>query len=51
MEARGLGRAVFAAVLLMVGGVLNVIYGIAVIDKSRFFQQGQYIFSDLRGWG
>jgi hypothetical protein len=30
---RGLGRAMFAAVLLMIGGVLNIIYGIATISN------------------
>ena len=36
-RVRGLGRAIFAAVLLMVGGVLNIIYGIAAIGNSHFF--------------
>jgi hypothetical protein len=35
-RVRGLGRAVFAAVLLMVGGVLNIVYGIAAIGNSSF---------------
>jgi hypothetical protein len=35
-EIRGPVRAVFA-VLFMVGGVLNVIYGIAGIGNSSFF--------------
>lgn len=36
-RVRGLGRAIFAAVLLMIGGVLNIIYGIAAIGNSSFF--------------
>lgn len=36
-QGRGVGRAVFAAVLLTVGGVLNIIYGIAAIGNSKFF--------------
>ncbi|MBO0746123.1 MAG: hypothetical protein J2P43_13980 [Candidatus Dormibacteraeota bacterium] len=49
---RGLGRAVFAAVLLMIGGVLNIIWGIAAISNSSFFVHNtQYIFSNLKGWG
>ena len=49
---RGLGRAMFAAVLLMVGGVLNVIYGIAAISNSSFFVQNtKYIIADLKSWG
>jgi hypothetical protein len=51
-NARGLGRAMFAAVLLMVGGVLNIIYGIAAIGHSRFFtQHAHYVFANLRTWG
>ncbi len=51
-EVRGLGRAIFAAVLLMVGGVLNVIYGIAAISNSHFFVHNtHYVFADLKSWG
>lgn len=51
-EMRGLGRAVFAAVLLMIGGILNIIWGIAAISNSHFFVHNtQYIFSNLKGWG
>ena len=51
-EVRGLGRAIFAAVLLMVGGVLNVIYGIAAISNSKFFVHNKhYVFSNLKTWG
>lgn len=31
MEVRGEGRAAFAAILLLIAGALNVIYGIAAI--------------------
>lgn len=49
---RGLGRAIFAGVLLAVGGVLNIIWGIAAIGDSSFFVQGtKFILSDLNGWG
>lgn len=49
---RGLGRAIFAAILLMVGGVLNIIYGIAAIGNSSFFVHNtKYVFSSLKGWG
>jgi hypothetical protein len=51
-EVRGLGRAMFAAILLMVGGVLNVIWGIAAIGNSHFFAGNQhYVFASLKGWG
>jgi hypothetical protein len=51
-QVRGLGRAIFAAVFLMIGGVLNVIYGIAAIGNARFFVHNtHYVFSNLKGWG
>jgi hypothetical protein len=51
-NARGLGRAVFAAVLLMIGGVLNIIYGIAAIGNSHFFVHNtHYVFANLKTWG
>src|SRR3954454_11568149 len=40
------GWVTFAAVLLMMAGALNVIYGIAAIGDSRFFvQDTRYIIS------
>ena len=51
---RGLGRAIFAAVFLMISGVLNVIYGIAGISNAHVFQahsSNQYVFGNLKTWG
>ena len=51
-EPRGAGRALFAAVFLMVGGVLNIVWGIAAIGSSGFFMDNQhYIFGSLKSWG
>jgi hypothetical protein len=51
-RVEGLGRAIFVAVFLLIGGVLNIIYGIAAISKSHFFtNNAHYVFSDLKGWG
>ena len=51
-EVRGIGRAVFAAVLLTIGGVLNIVYGIAAIGNSKFFvHDTHYVFASLKGWG
>ena len=42
----------FAAILLMLGGVLNVIWGIAAISNSKFFNiQAHYVFGSLKTWG
>jgi uncharacterized membrane protein HdeD (DUF308 family) len=46
------GWWVFAGVLLLVAGVLNIIYGIAAIGDSKFFtEQGTFIISGLHTWG
>ena len=48
---KGVGRAVFVAILLLVIGVLNIIYGIAAIGNAHFFNNTQYVFSSLHTWG
>ena len=46
------GWWVFAGVLLLVAGVLNIIYGIAAIGDSKFFTQNtEFIISGLNTWG
>jgi hypothetical protein len=50
---RGAGRATFAAVLLLIAGTLNVIYGIGALDSANIFvNDTRYIFSNLNtmGW-
>jgi hypothetical protein len=52
MEKTRSGWVTFAGVMLFIGGVLNVIYGIAAIGDSQFFVQDQkYILSNLNTWG
>src|ERR1044072_1611977 len=49
---RGIGRAIFAGVLLLIAGTLNVIYGIAAIDNANFFvANAHYVAGDLNTWG
>jgi hypothetical protein len=51
-EHRGAGRTFLAALLLAIGGVLNVVWGIAAISNSHFFAQHQhYVFGSLNSWG
>jgi hypothetical protein len=46
------GWPVFAGIMIVIVGVLNVIYGIAAIDNAHFFVAGQkYILSTLSTWG
>ena len=50
---RGAGRASFAAVLLIIAGTLNIIYGIGALDSANIFANDtRYIFTDLNtlGW-
>jgi hypothetical protein len=50
--ATGYGWVVFAGTMLMLVGILNVIYGIAAIDNSKFFVNGaNYVVSSLNTWG
>jgi hypothetical protein len=50
---RGLGRVVFAGVLLTIAGILNVIYGIAAISDAHFFTDTgtHFVITSLHGWG
>ena len=46
------GWVTFASILLLLSGVLNVIYGIAGIGKSHFFNENaDFIVSNLKTWG
>jgi hypothetical protein len=47
---KGTGRAVFVAVLLLIAGTLNIIYGIAGVGNAHFFDNTQYD-SSLHTWG
>jgi hypothetical protein len=49
---RGAGRVVFAAILLIIAGTLNLIYGIAAVGDANFFVGNtHYVFSSLHTWG
>ena len=50
---RGAGRVVFAAVLLLMVGTLNIIYGIGALDDANFYANDtRYILDNLNtlGW-
>jgi len=49
---RGLGRATFVAILLLIAGTLNIIYGIGAISDAHFYAgNSAYILSSLHTWG
>jgi hypothetical protein len=51
-EVKGPGRALFAAVLLAIGGILNIVYGISALGNSHFFNSHpHYLFGNLKAWG
>lgn len=51
-EPQGSGWILFAGVMIVIAGILNVIYGIAAIGNSKFFiNNTAYVFSDLNTWG
>ena len=50
---RGIGRTAFAATLLLILGVLNIIYGIGSLDNANVFANDtRYVLDDLNtlGW-
>jgi hypothetical protein len=48
----GEGWLTFAAVMLGIAGVFNVIDGIVALSKSKFYSHDAvFVFSDLRTWG
>ena len=50
---RGTGRVIFAATLLLIAGVLNIIYGIGALDGANIFvDDSRYVLDDLNtlGW-
>lgn len=50
---RGTGRVMFAAILLVIAGTLNIIYGFGALDDANIFvNDTRYILSDLNtlGW-
>jgi hypothetical protein len=50
---QGVGRAVFAATLLLIVGLINIIYGIGALDGANVFVNDQrFILTNLNtmGW-
>ncbi len=49
---RGVGRALFVAILLLIAGTLNVIYGFGAIGNAHYFTGNtSYVFANLHTWG
>ena len=51
-DDRGDSWVMFAGVMLALVGILNIVYGIAAIDRSTLFTaDAAYVLTDLRTWG
>jgi hypothetical protein len=53
VHVKGTGRAMFAAVLLLIVGTLNIVYGIGALDDANIFvNDKRFILDDLNtlGW-
>jgi hypothetical protein len=50
---KGLGWILFAWIMLLSAGVMNILKGIAALDQTRFWTDygSIYIYGDLRTWG
>lgn len=52
LDERGSGWIMFAGVLLLTIGTLNIIDGIAAISRANFYvANAHYVFGDLKTWG
>jgi hypothetical protein len=53
MEMRAAGRVIFAAIMLMIVGTLNIIYGIGALAEAHIFvNDTRYVLTNLNvlGW-
>lgn len=51
-ESPGYGWVVYAGIMIVIAGTLNMIYGIAAIANSSFYAANtHFVFSDLKTWG
>jgi hypothetical protein len=49
---QGAGWLMFAGIMVLIVAVLNIIYGFAAIDGSKFFiEDEKFIISNLNTWG
>ena len=50
---KGLGWILFAWIMLLSAGVMNILKGIAALDQTKFWTDygAVYVYGDLRTWG
>lgn len=51
-EQQGSGWILFAGIMLMIAGILNIVYGIGAIDDAQFYAgHTEFVISSLKTWG
>lgn len=51
-ETRGAGWLLFAGIMIMIAGILNVFWGIEAVSDSKFFVgRTQFFFEGVHTWG
>jgi hypothetical protein len=52
-DTRGAGWILFAGIMIMIAGVLNVFWGIEAVSDSKFFvgRNHHFFFENLHTWG
>ena len=51
-EQESSGWILFAGIMILIAGILNIVYGIAAIDNSKFFAgHTEFVVSSLKTWG
>ena len=51
-EPPGYSWVIFAGIMIMIAGTLNLIYGIAAISNSHFYiAEAHFVISELKTWG
>ena len=50
---KGLGRIMFAWVMLLTAGIMNIIDGVVALGQTKFWTDygAVYVYGDLRTWG
>jgi hypothetical protein len=50
---KGLGWILFAWIMLLTAGIMNILRGISALDQTKFWTDygSVYIYGDLRTWG
>jgi hypothetical protein len=52
VKEKGSGWILFAGIMLMIAGILNIVYGIAAIDNAQFYAgHTEFVISSLKTWG